>query len=99
VDPPLQMQQLQSKTVAPEQISRKSTQKWGNLKESFGNVLHKRFPFGVGGIPADVDLDMLQPAEEGHFLDDNIKTLLKIPVNRKPHMALGALHQLAASFP
>jgi hypothetical protein len=91
-----QMQQLQSQKVAPEPSSRKSSQKWSNLKEPFGNVLHKRFPFGVGSVPADVDLALLRPGVEADFLDDKTRTLLKIPVNRKPRMALGEAHHLAA---
>jgi hypothetical protein len=90
------MQRLQSQKVALEPNSRKSSQKWGNLKEPFGNVLHKRFPFGLGGIPGDVDVSLLRPGAETDFLNDGIKTLLKMPVNRKPHMALGVLRQLVS---
>ena len=81
------MQRQSTKKAAPAPKS--STSRWEQLREPFGNVLHKRFPLG-SKMPEDVDQELIQPGADDSFLNDEIKMLLGLPVNLKPHMALGA---------
>lgn len=84
--------QRQATRKTERTLTKKGTGKshWdAQQQEAFGNVLHKRFPLG-SAVPPDVDPELLRPGVDNSFLNDDIKELLGIPVNRKPHMALGA---------
>jgi hypothetical protein len=60
-------------------------------KPKFGDILHENvIPGSVPfRMPEGTDPGLLNPDTATSFLSNDVKSLLGIPINHKPHMALG----------
>lgn len=61
-------------------------------KHTFGKVMHADLLGAKPGfvVPVQLDSSILHPAADTHFLSDEVKIALGIPLTHRPRMAIGA---------
>jgi hypothetical protein len=60
-------------------------------RKAFGDVLHRKIGFDKITYPPGIDANILLPGAESHFLSEELRRALGLPIARKPTMALGTL--------